>query len=221
MSQLMKMLRTERLWSPDDPAGGDPQPEPSPEPEPKPEPKAEPEPQPHPTPEPEPEPKPNGKAEPEPEPLTAESITFPEGVEINEELRDKFLAFANERKLTADEANTLVALQADVMKAASERNSALWDEQVEKWVNEAKELPDIGGDKLPETLGEIRKMLDQYGTPELDNALVLTGMGNHPELIKLFHRIATDLGEGKPISGGPRGQGDRSAAQVLFPNQGK
>lgn len=163
------------------------------------------------------------KAEPTPppEPLTAESLTFPEGVQINEELRDKFLGWVNERHLSADDANTLVALQADVMKAASERNSALWDEQVGEWKKATEALPEIGGAKLPETLGEIRKMLDTYGTPELEAALDLTGLGNHPELVKLFHRIAVDLGEGKPLQGLPPGQGERTAAQILFPNQGK
>lgn len=155
-------------------------------------------------------------------PLTKEQLVIPEGFEAHEELTTKFLEAVNDATLSpVDRANKLIALQTDVMRLASERNSELWQKTQTDWRKEAEALPEIGGQKLPETLAGIRKMLDTYGSPELDQVLDLTGAGNNPHVISLLHKIAVELGEGKPLP--PANPADAAAdvASRLFPNQGK
>jgi hypothetical protein len=174
--------------------------------------------------------KPEGEAKPEataPEALTREAIKLPEGMEADEPLITEFLGVLNNAELTpAARAQALIDLQVKANQAASEKNSQLWTETQEQWVKESRELPKIGGDKLDETLGNISRLVDEYGgseaeRKELRETFDLTGAGNHRSMIRFLHNVAQQLVvEGKPTQGNPTA-GPRDAAAVLFPNQGK
>jgi len=51
-------------------------------------------------------------------------------------------------------------------------------------------------------------------------ALDQTGMGNHPELVRTFAQIGKAISEDK-IHMGNQSHGERSAADILYPNQAK
>ena len=64
--------------------------------------------------------------------------------------------------------------------------------------------------------------LDQFGTPELREALDQTGMGSHPEVIRVFSRIGAAISEGKVITGGIGTQdADKTQAEVMYPSMAK
>jgi len=202
----------------------DPNPSPTPSPEPTPTPKQTPEPDPKPTPEPEPK----KDAEPDPvvpEPVTLESLKVPEGLTIPDELGTKFLAVVNDTELSgADRAQALLDLQAEVARTASEGISKEFEQVREQWVKDAKALPDIGGDKLDETLGQIGTLIDEFDIADAKlgveagafrKVLDESGLGDHPVVITFLHRIASANSEGGPTSGGPGGQ-PRSAADRIY-----
>ncbi len=167
-----------------------------------------------------------------PTPLTSESIKLPEGFEAGDTL-PKFVDVFNNSELASDaKAQALIDLHVDLMKQASEKGSQLWATTQENWAKEAKEDPVIGGEKLEPTLGNISKMIDAYakgpdGKPdpvfarELREVMDVTGAGNNPRVIRFLNNLALDLvKEGGPVPAGIPAVGDRSAAQVLYPNQG-
>lgn len=149
------------------------------------------------------------------EPLTAEAITLPEGAELAEGVMDEFLGLANELKLSPEAAQKLVDLQAKTQTDAAEKLSSYWKEEQEKWRGESLEFLGTNKDK---TLGKISQVVDEYGGPEVTEALTLTGAGNHPAVVKMMAKIADALvQEGEPISGEPTTvPGDR--ATRIFPN---
>lgn len=174
----------------------------------------------------EPEP---GAAEPKPgeepkepeapaEPLTAADITFPDGVEVNEELRDEFLSVVNNRELSPKEqAQALVDLQLKAAQAASEAGSNAWTEMQTKWKDEVKADPEVGGEKLQPALGRIGRLIDEYGSKELTATFDLTGAGNNVHVIKFLDKLAAKLTEPGPVSGAPANAEVDKAAR-LFPS---
>lgn len=152
---------------------------------------------------------------PEFTPITAEALTIPEGFTIDEAQRDGFLALANELKLPAETANKLVAFQANLSKAASEGTSKAWEEHNKTWQNEVRADPEIGGQKLDGVLSGISKVIDQYGSPELRQALASTGAGNNIHVVRFIHKIAGVLTEAGPISGSP-GKVAQSLENLLY-----
>lgn len=151
-----------------------------------------------------------------PEPLTAEAIEVPEGFEVDEGLRDKFLEIANEHGMSRDAAAALVQLQAEAMKAASEKGSELWHQTQEQWRKEVETDKEIGGKQLEPTLGRIQKMVDRFGGDELRQAFDLTGMGNNPAFIRFMAKVSTHFDEGEPVTGGP--PDSSSVASNLYPS---
>lgn len=157
------------------------------------------------------------------EPLTADSIKIPEGMVVDEPLRDKFLEVMNNAELAPQaRAQALIDLQAEVAKAVSERGNKLWQDMQETWVKDAQTQ---FGAALEPALGNISKLLDQYGgTPEqvkeLRDVFTLTGAGNHPAMVRFLDNLGKPLREGSAKSGAPSGS-QRSAAERLYPNMPK
>lgn len=160
------------------------------------------------------------EAEEAPVPLTAADIKLPEGFEAPEEMLSSFAELLNDSNLSAAErAEKLVNLHAEAMKTASEKISEDWQKTREAWVDQVKNDPDIGGDKLEGSLADIAKLVDEFGGQEFRDVMDESGLGDHPVIVKFLHKIAKSFAEGKPVSGTPSG-GTKTIADRLYPNQG-
>jgi len=155
-------------------------------------------------------------------PLTAEDITIPEGLEVNDEARDAALAIINNRELSPKEQlQELVNLQGKMAKEASESISETWATTQKTWQDEVKADPTIGGDKLPATLAAVNKLVTEYGDDKLVEAFALTGAGNHVSVIKFLNTLAGKLLEGGPVTATSPTNQDSTAAERLFPSMKK
>jgi hypothetical protein len=103
----------------------------------------------------------------------------------------------------------------------------LWQDTQERWREEIKNDPNIGG-KLDQVKITIGRALDGLGDAKLANefrqAMDFTGAGNNPAFIRVFHKMSQQLTEGRPAAAGapsdaarPNRQGI-SLAQAMFPN---
>jgi hypothetical protein len=127
----------------------------------------------------------------------------------------------NDEKLTpAERAQKLVDIQTGLMTKVAEANYKAWTDLQDKWQEEVRADPEIGGEKLAPALGEISKLLDRYGSPELRLALTETGAGNHPQVVRFLHKLAKDLGEGGPVLGAPT-TAKESLADRMYPSMKK
>jgi len=163
------------------------------------------------------------KDDPKSTEYTRETVIIPDGVEVDEQLHGDFVILANKHGLSPEAVSDLVNLQTNAMKEASEKGSHLVDEQQETWAKETEADKDIGGDALDEHLGNISKLIDAFGgkrTDEIRAAFDFTGFGNHPAAVFFLSQVATELAEGRLIAGNP-GSGERTAAETLYPSQGK
>lgn len=180
----------------------------------------EPTPTPSPTPTPETPPAPTPAPTPEPvAPLTAESIKFTEGFQVDEKVRDEFLTALNDPKLSrAELAQKLVDLQTNFAKTQEEASTKLWEDQQQKWQDEVKADPEVGGDKMELALAGIAKVVQEYGTPELKQILDVTGAGNNVHVVKFMNKIAKALNEGGGhVTGNPPPE-EKTTAQKLYPS---
>lgn len=164
---------------------------------------------------------PETPAEPEPVvPLTVDDLTIPEGYEVVEPLRDKFLEILNGDLSPKDRASALLALHKDTIDAAQEAGSTAWNTTQDEWKAEAKADPDVGGAKLQPALANIAKLIDEYGTTELRGVFDLTGAGNNVHVIKFLSKMADQLTEGNHLTPRLPG-GDLTAeqkAQRMYPS---
>jgi hypothetical protein len=150
------------------------------------------------------------------EPVVPEAydLKMPDGVELDQAATTEFTAIAKELKLDQAAAQKL----ADIGAKMAQRQADAHAQLVETWTEQVKTDKEIGGDKLAENLGVARKAIDTFGSPELKALLNSTGLGNHPEVVKLAFKVGKAISEDGFVSGSPKGNTTNDPAKKLFPN---
>lgn len=78
--------------------------------------------------------------------------------------------------------------------------------------------PELGGPKLQENLAAAKAAMLASTTPPLQELLARSGLGDHPEMIRHFLKLAPLYRDDKFVPGGqaPTGKA-RTAAEILYP----
>lgn len=145
-----------------------------------------------------------------------------EGYEFDSSVINAYSEVAKELNLSQDAAQKVLDKMAPALQARqAEQINSIRDE----WVSLAKSDKEFGGEKMSENLGVARKALDAFGSPELRTLLNESGLGNHPEVIRLFYRAGKAISEDRFVGGSPaagKGAGLKSFsdfASALYSNQ--
>lgn len=138
-----------------------------------------------------------------------------EGQELDTAALEQFEPIARELNLTNEQAQKMVDLYGTkIMPMVQQQQAEAWQKTTEQWAADVKADKEIGGDKLTTNLSAAQRALDLFGTPELKEYLEVTGLGNHPDLVKTFVKIGKAMSEDGMVDGSNQGQ--RSAAEVLY-----
>jgi hypothetical protein len=149
------------------------------------------------------------------------SFTVPEGKALDSEVTEQFTTLAREAKLPKEHAQKVVDMGVALAdKWAAQQQQAV-KEQVAGWAREAYADPEIGNgndEALVKTMAVAKVGLKEFASPELVDLLNLSGLGNHPAVIKHFLALGKQA-QSDPafVAGRPR-SAPQSAAQVLYGN---
>ena len=155
--------------------------------------------------------------------------TPPEGMpeidEVSQSRLDDFGEAARGMKLSQDQYQSLV--EYDTKRAAAATEGAVVDYQnrVNGWADATKADTELGGEDLQRNLSVAKLGMDTYGTPELAQLLAAPspenpdglGLGNHPEIIRLFNRVGGTLKESDLIEGDTVVQGE-TGLKKMYPS---
>lgn len=156
----------------------------------------------------------------EDKPATSEEYEFamPEGVEIDPETLGDLKGLSKDLGLSKEQAQKIADLGAKQAQKWVEMQQAAIAEANASWVEQVKSDKEIGGDKLAENLAIARRALDRFGSPELTALLNDSRLGNHPELIRAFHRIGKAIADDAIVPGGRSTNRPSDPAQRLYDN---
>lgn len=165
-------------------------------------------------------------------PETYADFTLPEGLAIDPEVLKEATGIFKELGLTQDSAQKLVALYGkDVAKITSGPQTE-FKSLVDGW------RTDVLADKslatgtelradVSENIGKLKASLPAEDRKSFDNLMNMSGLGNHPTIVKALNAWGANLSEGKHVAGnGPSPLGQKSpdapkkpsVAQAMFPN---
>lgn len=158
------------------------------------------------------------EAKAEDKPAAPEKYEFkaPEGKAFDEAVLTQFSEVAKELNLPQDAAQKILDKVAPAIQA---RQAEAIQAARTEWANTARIDKEFGGDKLPENLAVAKKALDTFGTPELRALLNESGLGNHPEVIRLMYRAGKAISEDGFVPGSRTSTTEADPAKRLFPNQ--
>ncbi|MGE7139145.1 hypothetical protein ACQKIE_16080 [Luteibacter sp. NPDC031894] len=144
-------------------------------------------------------------------------LSVPEGFQLEPETTAEFEQIAREFDLDNDQANKLIPLGVKLAQRIEAKQAETHQSQVAQWADAVRNDKELGGANFDATVATAKKALDRFGTPELKQLMDTSGFGNHPEIVRAFHRIgqaiADDTFVNAPSGGGTSG---KSPASVLF-----
>lgn len=144
-------------------------------------------------------------------------FTVGDGQQLDTELLADFKPLAKELGLSQEKAQKLVDLYgAKVIPQMLQRQTDAWNQQLETWKEAAKSDKEIGGDKFNASVSDAQRVINTLGTPELKQLFDQYGIGNNPELIRVFSRMAKHMKEDGLEMGGSTHQGN--VAKKFYPN---
>lgn len=160
-------------------------------------------------------------AAPAQQPQTEEQPKAPEnyefkpidGVDVAPEVLESFTGIAKELGLTQDAAQKVLDKMAPALQS---RQLAQVEAIRAEWGQQSTTDQEFGGDKLQENLAVAKKALDTFGTPELAKLLNESGLGNHPEVIRVFYRAGKAISEDSKLVTGRQPSGQASDARRLY-----
>ncbi len=152
-------------------------------------------------------------------PETYETFSLPEGMEMDNAQLEVFLPIAKDLKLTQEQAQKLVSLDAEQKVAAAQAQQQATDDMVDEWRDTTKTDEVLGGANLPQTLAHVNTFLNKFASPALRQLLDDTSVGNHIEVIRLFSAAGKAMGEDGVIGRGGSSSTPKTTAQLLYANQ--
>lgn len=144
-------------------------------------------------------------------------LKVPDGMTLDETAFADFEPIARELNLSNEQAQKLADLYSKRTTELVQKQQETWKETTAKWVDDVKADKEIGGQNLDVSVRHAQAALTKFGTPELRAQMDATGMGNHPELVRVFARIGKAMAEDTFV------QSSRDGTQVdpakkLFPS---
>jgi hypothetical protein len=126
------------------------------------------------------------------------------------------------RELGLDQANAQKLVDR-VIKQRTDFDGAQAQTQadvVARWADEARADTEIGGDKFDASLAAAVSVISnpKIVNPEFKAFLDASGLGNHPEMIRTFARIAPAFANDTPVTGGAGGVNAADPFKGLYSN---
>ena len=148
----------------------------------------------------------------------------PEGVEVDQSKIEVFGETAKELGLTQKQFQQLVEYDITRSAAALEDMSAQFSERINHWAEETKADKELGGEALDEHLGLAKRAIETFGSPQLAKLIDAPsatnpdglGLGNHPEVIRLFYRVGRAISESDLVTGDNKIEG-RDSLERMYP----
>ncbi len=148
-----------------------------------------------------------------------EDFTMPEGVAIDTETSGELKVLAKELGLPQASAQKIADLGVKLQQRWSTQQAEQLKAAAVQWEADARADKELGGDKFDANLGVAKKALDAFASSEFKTLLKESGLGNHPEVIRMFHRVGKAISEDKVLTGKAPDGAPRDPAKTLYPNQ--
>lgn len=172
-------------------------------------------------------PPPAPPAPPQAAPEAYTDFTLPEGVTLDKAILDEATPIFRELGLSQEAAQKLVDLQAKHSAKSSADLSKAVDDMRADWQAKVKADPVLANvDAVKVELGRAKDKLPAQVRTAFDEAMNLTGLGDHPAVVRGLFEFAKLVNEGTPVNGsGPSPEGQTNGrparptiAGALYPN---
>ncbi|WP_299078675.1 hypothetical protein [uncultured Paraglaciecola sp.] len=157
-------------------------------------------------------------AEEDEDALKAEDYTIetPDGFQLDTEIETEFRTFAEERKMSQEDVDTLVTMQRKMQEKAAVAHAT----QIKEWGQELKADKVVGGPNYNKTINAGIKVVEDVFVPFDKNFKAIlnqTGFGVYPPFVKGMARLGEMMSEAGIITG-KETQAEQTHEEILYGN---
>jgi len=131
---------------------------------------------------------------------------------------EKIASFAKDRGFSQEQAQALLERDNQNAVASEAAQQAALKEQSQQWVKDVMTDKEIGGKDAKQNVALAHRVIERFASPVLVQQLRETGLGNHPELLRLFVNVGKMMSDDQLITGSGTPKIEKSAAEVFYPN---
>lgn len=155
---------------------------------------------------------------PEYQPIDWTQFPIPEENPSSTETIEAFKAMADSSKFTSEQVTALSKLGQSMMTDRANAEFAKTEAQKDAWANESKFDKEFGGDKFNENLAVSKRAYDALipADSSLRELFDKTGIGNHPDIIRIFYRYGMMTSDDKLVQSGTTVTKELTMAERMY-----
>lgn len=146
-------------------------------------------------------------------------LKLPENSQLDESVIERISSFAKEKGLTNDQAQQILDYESQSLDRFNEAQTEHIKSVTESWKADAVKDKEFGGEAFAKNVELAKRVAVKFGSEDFLKTLNETGLGNHPELIRVFFRVGKAMGEDTLVQANsqpaPR---PRSTEELLYGN---
>lgn len=151
----------------------------------------------------------------------------PEDFEVTEEVQaqlDDFADFAQAQGITQEQFQSLIDYQQNRLAGSMEAVSAEYIARANSWADDTQNDAELGGANFQENVTIAKNAMQQFMSPSMGQMLGMPseenpggmGLGNHPEVVRLFYRIGKAMQDSSLVVGDAKAS-DENALARMYP----
>jgi hypothetical protein len=156
-------------------------------------------------------------------PLVPEKYEFklPKGSLLDEAAIGKIASHAREQGLSQKDAQAYLERQNELVNTFAESQRAEHLGRIESWKKEAEADQEIGGEAFKQNIDLASRVAKRFGSENFFKELSVSGLGNHPELVRTFVRIGRAMSPDELVVGSPMGNRPLAIEDKFYGNPSK
>lgn len=143
-------------------------------------------------------------------------LKLPEGSVLDAKSVEKVSSYAKEKGLSNVQAQEILEREHSAVADFVNAQKAHMDEKVSSWQSALTSDAELGGEALKANAELSSRVVTRFGSDEFKKILKDTGLGNHPELVRVFSRIGKSMGDDQLVLPGSQPVSKRSHVDVLY-----
>lgn len=143
-------------------------------------------------------------------------LKLPDGSPLDPGIISDLTTFAKEKGIAPEIAQAILEKQHAATQGYAERINKEFEAQKKQWVAQVQGDKEIGGEAFKGNVEIAHRALKAFASDEFVSILESTGLGNHPELVRVFYRIGKQMADDKLVTGSAPGGGKKSPSELLY-----
>lgn len=145
------------------------------------------------------------------------TLKLPEKSPLDESASQRIAAYAKERGLTNEQAQELLNRESEAVSNYAKAQTETYQKEIDGWKAKVSSDKEIGGEAFQKNVELAKRVVDRFGSEDFKKALNDTGLGNHPELVRVFFKIGKLMSEDQLVMPGTQqAPKSRDVADLLY-----